>query len=274
MQTATVFLVFLGAGLIPDHSQILMWVLQALLCFFGFYINVATYRAYFCSVEGMRQVLKSFKLADAYSYCCSSDHRGKGGVPLLCDRSVIHKCISEWFGSLEHFEQLVQTEVLDSLAQQLSSEFFSYRQCLVSMVPVIWSFMDTASAELHFEVNKQTGLLKAVRELARGLGWWLGVAPSALLVGARLSYVMRRRCHKPCDALLNLPPLLSIVAVVMGMSQIEFLCFGLFRVKSEFAANMAVFAGVAVLLAAVLFVCVGVHPRYVPGPRAESGATL
>ena len=68
--------------------------------------------------------------------------------------------------------------------------------------------------------------MQAARELIRGLAWWLGVAPMALLVGTRLCYPLRhRRSWAPAEYLINLPPLLASVMVVVAAQQLEHLCF-------------------------------------------------
>lgn len=181
---------------------------------------------------------------------------------MICDRDCICKCISAWFGRLDNFENRVRTEVLSCLTEQLTTQFFTYRQCVTTMVPILWSFMDTGSAHVRLS-QKPDHLpwLMGAREMARGFAWWLGVAPVALLAGFRISFYLRRRwnCGR-CDFWLNVPPLLAVVVVVAIMVQLEQLCFGAFRAKSEFLVNMLVFAAVVLPLAALLFGCVGAHP--------------
>eukprot|EP00913_Durusdinium_trenchii_P030922 g28962.t2 len=142
--------------------------------------------------------------------------------------------------------QLQLQTVLSCLTEQLTTQFFTYRQCVTTMVPILWSFMDTGSAHVRLS-QKPDHLpwLMGAREMARGFAWWLGVAPVALLAGFRISFYLRRRwnCGR-CDFWLNVPPLLAVVVVVAIMVQLEQLCFGAFRAKSEFLVNMLVFAAV------------------------------
>ncbi|CAK9053733.1 unnamed protein product [Durusdinium trenchii] len=262
LQTFTVFIVFVSVGLVPDHTPWVFFAFQALVCFCGFYINVAAYRNYFSSIEKMQAELCGFALQNTASDCCSREHKLPNGDKMICDRDCICKCISAWFGRLDNFENRVRTEVLSCLTEQLTTQFFTYRQCVTTMVPILWSFMDTGSAHVRLS-QKPDHLpwLMGAREMARGFAWWLGVAPVALLAGFRISFYLRRRwnCGR-CDFWLNVPPLLAVVVVVAIMVQLEQLCFGAFRAKSEFLVNMLVFAAVVLPLAALLFGCVGAHP--------------
>ena len=233
LQTLTVFMVFVGVGLVPDHPQWVFWTFQALVCFCGFYINMAAYRQYALSIENMQDELRGFTLQSATCWCCSIGHN-RNGTPVMCDRDCIIKCVSIWFGSPESFEDVVRTEVLSCLTQHLTTQFFTYQQCVITMVPILWVFMDTGSAHVRLAELGHEWLLGA-RELTRGFAWWLGVAPLALLLGFRICFYLRRPlARKSCDVLLNFPPLLAVVGAVVLMVQLEQLCFNAFRVKSEF----------------------------------------
>jgi len=259
--TVTVFLVYVSVYLLPrSDDRVLKWAFEALLCFCGFYANTAAFREYFRSVEQMMEKLQQFKLQETACECCASGHIDAQGNPSICDRECIYMCISEWFGSVSVFEERVKTDVLRCLSQQLSSQFFTYRQCLVSTIPLAWSFLDLASARVH--VAGKDPWLKGSTELVRLVAWWMGVGPVTLLVGCRLSHALRARCRwKACDLLLNCVPLLGIVVVVVVAVQVEVFCYRAMRLQTENFANMLLFAAITVPASMLLFACVGAHPQ-------------
>ena len=144
-----------------------------------------------------------------------------------CDRKIVFKCITSWFGSLQAFEQAVRTDVLRNLTDQLSNDIFTYRQCVAAAVPLLWHFMDSASSKLHFHGSQH--LNGALRELIRGLGWGCGVLPILFFVGFQLMYVMQGRCRS-CIWLclevgINSLILGVLILLFMGALELEQRCW-------------------------------------------------
>eukprot|EP00438_Fugacium_kawagutii_P035151 Skav214511 [mRNA] locus=scaffold468:11805:12359:- [translate_table: standard] len=76
------------------------------------------------------------------------DHKGPSGEELPCDREIIRRCVERWFGSMEEFEGVVQTRVKDALSCQLGGHFCPFSMVIVAGLPLLWSQMDNASAQL------------------------------------------------------------------------------------------------------------------------------
>lgn len=45
----------------------------------------------------------------------------EGLVPVLCDRILLERCIAEWFGSVEAFDEFVRLRVLPSLKESIGA---------------------------------------------------------------------------------------------------------------------------------------------------------
>ena len=177
----------------------------------------------------------------------------------MCDRKILERCVSIWFGSVEAFEEKVRSDVLPCVSSQLDTQLFTYRNCVLTVVPVIWSYMDTASAEMHFNDTWQN----LVSELVRGLAWWLGVVPSAYLIGLRCAYCLRKKRCWLCEEAMNSAVVLSIVATVVCAVQLESFCLGQpFSLNDGMIAELSLFCSLVVPAALLLFGCVGTHPHY------------
>eukprot|EP00435_Cladocopium_sp_Y103_P050716 s1298_g15.t1 len=71
----------------------------------------------------------------------------------MCDREVVKKCVSTWFGSKEDFEAYVRSYVLDAVCAELQDSVITKRQSLAMTVPGLWGFMDlsaTFAADGHW----------------------------------------------------------------------------------------------------------------------------
>ena len=68
------------------------------------------------------------------------------------------RCITLWLGDVKKFEEKVRCEVHDSLVQQLSADFYSYRMCVASTMPVLWVHLDAASASRHHAFELVRGI--------------------------------------------------------------------------------------------------------------------
>ncbi|CAE7944849.1 unnamed protein product, partial [Symbiodinium sp. KB8] len=215
--------------------------MEGIVVFMACYVNVVTYRSYFRSIEELKHQLRVFSVQDATCYCCSKGHRNRSA----CDKDMLLGCITVWFGSVEVFEERVRTDVLDCLLTQLSQDFFSYRQCIVALCPVMWSGLDFASGGWlwckHLNQlpgsdgycgNSERGSPESflAHWLIRGAVWWLGAVPLNLRLGMRAMYYLRKKCRwRMLDETLNLVILLFIAALTVGMSGLEWYCWGVLR---------------------------------------------
>ena len=139
-----------GFGAVPEKDNDYFYLFQPLIMILVFYPLISTYRKYCCDLESLQRELQEFSLENTTCRCCQVNHVAADGMQMVCDRSILLKCISAWFGSTDKFEQQVRSQVLDHLLQQLSSEIFSYRQCITTMLPISWGFVDTASVAARF----------------------------------------------------------------------------------------------------------------------------
>lgn len=165
---------------------------------------------------------------------------------------MLLNCIRLWFGSVEVFEERVRKDVLCCLMEQLSGDFFSYRQCIVDGCP-----------------NQLRGPPGAflVNWLLRAAVWWLGVVPSILLLGMKAMYYLRQRSRSRClDEVVNMAILVWMAALVLGMIELESLCWrlsGSFPVEPinlrRWWCGMVVFASIMLPSAWVLFAFFGMR---------------
>ena len=149
--------VLLGIHFIPwaayvdsvDELHKILWPVMGSVSFVGFYFSVARLRRYFRSVHALEHDFRQFSVQGCLCWCCSIGHRTRNGGQMACDRRLVCLCIESWYGSLEHFEKQVQTEVLDNLTEQLSSEVFTYKQIATANLPLLWHAMDAVTLFMH-----------------------------------------------------------------------------------------------------------------------------
>ena len=223
------------------------------------YPAAAKLREYFRSLETLKQELQCFQFESTTCHCCSIGHVTGAGIPIICDRHVLQRCIALWFGSTANFEKRIRFQVLNCLLQQLSCELFSYTQCIIAAVPISWGFIDAAGAELrngHYD--------GALREMLRGVSWWLGVIPGTVLLILRLAYHLRaiRRCSFLANASIA-----ACVAAYFGVwwnVETQYIgLHGLLGGTKEYRARASGWlAATSLLNASLLFRCLGAHPRH------------
>jgi len=269
----------LAVASIPERNEALLWIIQAVILAVGFYPNVAAYRQYFRTLGDLKSELESFSLQGTHCMCCQRGHVSADGEPMACDRKVVLHCLKLWFGSAESFEHRVRSEVSETLMHELAAEFFNYRRCVAALIPVAWSYMDTASAEWRkYEDPRHRGT-EVTKELARGFAWWLCVAPSILLMTFRLAYCfLAKRSSRCCDWAVNILILLCIVAFFVAAVQLEFACM-IFH--NDFVPEdswwrglhtaMLLFVALCLPMAILLFNCVGLQPPITTQKAAVSG---
>lgn len=114
-------------------------------CVYGWLLATVLHR-YVRELEVMQSQLQGFSFMEASCWCCSINHQGPRGETVPCDRDIIGKCIQHWFGSIEKFEELVQTRVKDALTLQSAGFFGSYSLVVVASLPLMWAQQDNAAA--------------------------------------------------------------------------------------------------------------------------------
>lgn len=260
----------LAVGSIPERNEALLWATQAVILAIGFYPNAAAYRQYFRALSDLKSELEGFSLQGTHCLCCQRGHVSADGEPMACDRKVVLHCLKLWFGSAERFEQRVRSEVSETLMHELSAEFFNYRHCLAALIPIAWSYMDTASAEWRKYEEPHHHMTEVTKELARGFAWWLCVAPSILLMTFRLAYCLRaKRSSLWRDWAVN-----GLIVAV----QLEFACM-IFH--NHFVSRdswwrgmhtaMLLFVALCLPMAILLFNCVGLQPPISTTKAAAAG---
>eukprot|EP00439_Symbiodinium_sp_Y106_P007963 s904_g1.t1 len=163
-------------------------------------------RGYCRTVEKLQDDMAHFSIENLTSYCCTVDHKDPStGDGMHCDRKIILQCIRTWFGTVQTFEQRVQSEVLQLLVDQLSNEVFSYAQAVAITTPVCWGYLD-----FGFDWILRGNSSTAVHNFMRGLTYMFAVSPTLLLLLFRLAYWVRRQRS------LLLDPLVSLLVFLAG----------------------------------------------------------
>eukprot|EP00913_Durusdinium_trenchii_P008438 g7924.t1 len=109
----------------PDPMQALLII--GLLVFVVFAVAGHWLRIYFSWVE------ENFSLEETQSFCCSVNHSDESGNIIICDRKIIMTCIRSWFGSEEHFEASVRSDVFAACVQGLGRQAFPFSWYLGSL---------------------------------------------------------------------------------------------------------------------------------------------
>ena len=137
------------------------------------------------SIIVMQQQLSQFGIEHAKSQCCDCGHVHKyTGDKMICDRNIILRCISSWFGSTEQFESLVQDRLLKTLVHHLTNEVFSYFRIVQATSPVGWVCIDVFLGgwiRHEFDVRGLVLISSAV------VGYWLMVLPCIVFFLLRLA---------------------------------------------------------------------------------------
>ena len=147
----TAFLVMVPATTVPnadfslgDYFVLVPLSAVFLLLFVTGYLIAAAFRAYYRSIETLKEKLSKISFENTRCSCCDLGHVQKGGAPLLCDRQIVRECVSIWFGSEEAFEDYAQSEVLDALLAGLHDQIFTRQWSLSVSIPLLWTFLDFA----------------------------------------------------------------------------------------------------------------------------------
>ncbi|CAE6972020.1 unnamed protein product [Symbiodinium sp. CCMP2592] len=203
---------FLAAGNSLGFASPAFWIAFGAAFVASLTLLAHTVRGYCRDICVMQHQLATFAIDQAVCECCSQ-HKCDG--LMLCDRDVIVPCISAWFGSIENFEQCVQSELRTLLVHQLTQEAFQYRRILEMCTPALWIYFTVAAAQSSVE--------KTVVELCQGLTMWLFVAPCLAKIGLRLCSELQTQCCIPClDVLLSAGIVASTSLVFFASMMVDF----------------------------------------------------
>ena len=175
------------------------------------------------SIDVMQIQVGDFTVEQSLSDCCSRDHVSVKGGPMACDRVILIRCIEAWFGSVDAFESLVRTEVLNMLVHQLSYHVFTYWRIVQASCPVLWAVLDL----MH--MNYPDRIRGLVQLLCAAVSYCLLLLPSLALILIRLAYRMRRLGNSLGTRLL----------ISVGLVASASLMFGSFFVFDRQAAAVA-----------------------------------
>lgn len=158
------------------------------------------------SIEVVQNQVRYFTIQHALCHCCSSGHTDPHtGEPMMCDRSILIRCISSWFGSSEQFESLVRHHVMTILVHQLANNVFSYWRIVQALCPLCWFFLDLSLwriAEQHVPVQL----------MFAAVTFCVMLIPSIVLILLRVAYKWRNLATGVCQQLM-----LSVGLVAVGM---------------------------------------------------------
>ncbi|CAE7465347.1 unnamed protein product [Symbiodinium necroappetens] len=160
------------------------------------------------NIETMQKQVRHFTVQDSSSHCCASGHYDKRtGEHLICDRSIILRCVSAWFGSTEQFESLVRGKLLEVLVDQLANGTFTYWRLVQVNSPVLWVCLDILQEFLDNGLNMFLTLIL----------YWLMVLPNMALIMLRLTYMVRLWCESTFARVLLAVGLVAVGTVLFGL---------------------------------------------------------
>ncbi|CAE7909368.1 hypothetical protein AK812_SmicGene24804 [Symbiodinium microadriaticum] len=145
------------------------------------YVVLLHYR----NVDTVQRQLRHFKIRDASSACCAYNHvNPETGEQIFCDRNIILRCISAWFGSTDDFESAVRGRVRDALVGELANRTFTYWRIVQATCPILWMGLDLLTNDI---VETPNIILSIIL-------YWLIVVPNVALVVLRLCYMAKLLC--------------------------------------------------------------------------------
>ena len=171
------------------------WVSSSLGLFAGVLISFTILghiaRAFASDLGMLQKSLAEFRVDNAKCSCCDFDHLDAWGRPLACDRTVLLRCIHVWFGSTENFDLRVRGPVRKALLGHLTSPWHLYRRTVETASPVMWLFLDRL--EMFMTNEKDRTFTRAWEALLRGLGYWLAIIPTVIMIAVIMVYALRAK---------------------------------------------------------------------------------
>ena len=137
---------------------------------------------YWRSVMAAEVSFQKFCWADTSCQCCSVNHFGENGEPIMCDREILTQCISKWFGSIDAFEARVRTEVRNRFIAHVSTFPCGYAWMLAINMLVIWGQTDFAVARA-----RGRDFNWAAAQLVIGVAAVFWISPTSYLIAGWLA---------------------------------------------------------------------------------------
>ena len=205
----------------------------------GMWYPISSIRSFYRSIDTMAEQLRRFRLGNATCHCCTIGHQAEPGRVKICDREVIEQCILKWFGSIESFEECVQTTVSSALSRQLGHFSFPVRWMFACSSPLLWTFA-----------------APAIRQPLVGtffiLAWSFAI-PAVFMIGASLAYKLRGRMSSTCkDKAATLACALVCLASYMGMETLAGL---LSMTVLNYWQGVAAFAATMIFMTSCIWCC-------------------
>ena len=189
--------IVLNSGYVAgDFTHLHLLLISLSFCSVIFLYIAHLAREYCRDLTTLCQHVAHFRVEDAECHCCSVNHRTPGSdVPIICDRTILLECIKTWFGSIEAFEEHVQTSVYDVMVEQLSHQMISYWRLASASPLFFWTYLDNSAFELFALL--QHGMVEYYRlhclSFVVGLTLWLALAPLLFRVQLRLAWTLQER---------------------------------------------------------------------------------
>ena len=121
----SLFGAMLALLIVPFSNPIVGMNVFAILALICFHIAADSIKNYNRCIDKLQLQLKDFDIQEARCFCCSVGHSDPStNEPLTCDREIITQCISNWFGSIEVFNDCVHSTVFANLIEQLLHQPF------------------------------------------------------------------------------------------------------------------------------------------------------
>ena len=206
------------------------------------YVVLLHYR----NVDTVQRQVRNFTVRDSSSACCDANHINPiTGERMICDRSIILRCISEWFGSTDHFESVVRGRLRDALVEELANRTFTYWRIVQATCPVLWILLDIVTYNmLTYNMIEATNIILSI------LLYWLIVLPNTVLAVLRLAYMAKLVCDGRFTRALIAIGLVAIGALMFGT------CFAGQQIFLPFVLREYMDPTLAWVLSTVLFICI------------------
>ncbi|CAE6971976.1 unnamed protein product [Symbiodinium sp. CCMP2592] len=195
--------------LVPSEDVWLQWTVKSLLMVVCGNVAVDAFRSHFRGLDAMSSQLQSFELQKTSCWCCSVNHvHPTTSEQLPCDRSILTKCLTAWFGSEQAFNDAVRSSVATALEQQLGYDAFPYTWLLWSSSPYLWSLMDVLASMLGNSALREDAVQ---RILIRSPIYWLFTFPTIFTWGMIMARFVRAKGRNCLTEFLR-----NILVVVMA----------------------------------------------------------
>lgn len=110
------------------------------------------------------------------------------------DKEVLTTCVVEWFGSVEHFEEQVRTEVRKVLFHQVARFPFGYKWMVVASTFIWWAHLDVS-------ISRGAHLQHFLGQLGKTIPWQFWISPAMLCFTVMLSSWIQQQEKLTCKIL-------------------------------------------------------------------------